>query len=312
MEEALLPATKEKESWGTYQYMGRSNSFMPTGSVGTDQVSLEEIRSASVFSASCVYQGQYGGVTSANTYGETGRQLLDEVEIRELLIDYVGHRCLEDCNVYVGTLDTFIEERESTTETEPYLGGKIDGKDKSPELGLWELDLRSEFPLLLVSFHVALVTRSSTWSITKENQMTECNICYGRGLVKCNGKGKLPCVTCGSRGLMKCETCEGRVPQAGAASVPDEVFHKSQRIQLCNIQAYQCTPAFYADSYFLNKFSSDVIAKRAHVPPAARIICERHIISVVPFYIIGVSREVYLKDYYPSKFCWGLCPASSG
>ncbi|KAI3912602.1 hypothetical protein MKW92_004171 [Papaver armeniacum] len=414
MEEALLPATKEKESWGTYQYMGRSNSFMPTGSVGTDQLSLEEIRSAaSVFSGyppsihaalittpepdpneqAVIYQGQYGGVTSANTYGETGRQLLDEVEIRELLIDYVGHRCcwgsrpartwqiraVEDCNVYVGTLDTFIEERESTTETEPYLGGKIDGKDKSPELGLWELDLRSEFPLLFVPHKETRTKIPHSEKIEKcsgcegrgelpcrtcnagqapghykENQMTECNVCYGRGLVahrdgsdtickKCNGKGKLPCVTCGSRGLMKCETCEGRGSHvtrnvatvrwktlstrkvsatSGAASVPDEVFHRAKGIQLCNIQAYQCTPAFFADSYFLNKFSSDVIAERAHVPPAARIICERHIISVVPvtrvtmakgnqsfsFYIIGVSREVYLKDYYPSKFCWGLCP----
>lgn len=87
---------------------------------------------------------------------------MDEVEIRELLIDHVGHRCcwgsrpartwrihaVEDCNVYVGTLDTFIEEREIIRETEPYLGGSIDGKDNGPELGIWELDLRSQFPVL--------------------------------------------------------------------------------------------------------------------------------------------------------------------
>lgn len=109
---------------------------------------------------------------------------------------------------------------------------------------------------------------------------------------------------------------------SGAASVPDEVFHKAKGVQLCNTQAYQCTPAFFADSFFLNKFSSEVIADRAHVPPSSRVICERHTISVVPvtrvtmahrartftFYIIGFSREVYLKDYYPSRFCWGLCP----
>lgn len=90
------------------------------------------------------------------------RQILDEVEIRELLIDHVGHRCcwgsrpartwkihaVEDCNVYVGTLDTFIEERETIRETKPYIGGDIDGKDKGPELGVWELDLRSQFPVL--------------------------------------------------------------------------------------------------------------------------------------------------------------------
>lgn len=90
------------------------------------------------------------------------RQILDEVEIRELLIDHVGHRCcwgsrparawkihaVEDCNVYVGTLETFVEERETITEREPYLGGNKDEKEKGPELGIWELDLRSEFPVL--------------------------------------------------------------------------------------------------------------------------------------------------------------------
>lgn len=107
---------------------------------------------------------------------------------------------------------------------------------------------------------------------------------------------------------------------SGAASVPDEVFHRARGVQLCNIQAYQCTPAFFADSYLLNKFSSEVIASRSPVPPTARIISERHVIFVVPvtrvtmshrnrsfsFYIIGNSREVFIRDY-PSKFCWGLC-----
>lgn len=90
--------------------------------------------------------------------------MLDEVEIRKLLVDHVGHQwcwgsrpartwkihAVEDCNVYVGTLETFIEEREMITETEPYSGGNIEGKDKKPELGIWELDLRSEFPVLFI------------------------------------------------------------------------------------------------------------------------------------------------------------------
>lgn len=94
------------------------------------------------------------------------RQILDEVEIRQLLIDHVGHHCcwgsrpartwrisaIEDCNVYVGTLETFIEERETARDMEPYLGGKIDGKDNGPELGIWELDLRSEFPILFMPY----------------------------------------------------------------------------------------------------------------------------------------------------------------
>ncbi|CAJ2670644.1 unnamed protein product [Trifolium pratense] len=403
-------------NWSSYQYLGRTGSAIPTGSLTGTHVSVDEIRSAAAVSSSVgyyppvhgalvgspepdptvqapVHQGGYGG-----DYGgprpEVQRENLDEVEIRELLIDHVGHRCcwgsrpartwkihaMEDCNVYVGTLDTFIEEREIIKETEPYLGGSsIDGKDKGPELSIWELDLRSQFPVLFVPSkevrekipHSEVIEKCSDCTGRggivcntcnadqepghyKENQMTQCPSCYGRGLiahkdgsdtlcVKCNGKGKLPCATCGSRGLLKCETCNGtgsllarsvaivkwrtlstRKVNAtrGAASVPDEVFHRSQGVQLCNTQAYQCTPAFFADSYFLNKFSSEVIAERAQVPTTARVICERHTISVVPvtrvtmshrrqsfsFYIVGYNRDVYLKDYYPSRYCWGLCP----
>ncbi|KAK4582587.1 hypothetical protein RGQ29_025688 [Quercus rubra] len=425
MEEPLLPSVSEQRSetatekeggkWSSYQYVGRTGSTIPTASLAGTEVSVEEIRTAGSFSdhyppsihaalvsspepdpnvQAIVYQGGYGG-----EYGGTGTttdfqsQILDEVEIRELLIDHVGHRCcwgsrpartwkihtVEDCNVYVGTLDTFIEERELITETEAYLGGNIDGKDNGPELGIWELDLRSQFPLLFTSYEEsrAKIPHSETIEkcsgcdgrgnivcptcnanqepgFFKENQMTECPACYGRGLiahrdgsdtkcVKCNGKGKIPCATCASRGLIKCETCNAGgslrshkvaivrwktlstrkvSATSGAASVPDEVFHRAKGVQLCNTQAYQCTPAFFADSFSLNKFSSEVIAERAPVPPSARVICERHTISVVPvtrvtmshrnrsfsFYIIGFSREVYLKDYYPSRFCWGLCP----
>jgi hypothetical protein len=420
MEEPLLSdqrseAATEKESgkWSTYQYVGRTGSVIPTASLAGTEVSVEEIRSAAAFSdhyppsihaalvsspepdpneQAVVYQAGYGGDYGGTTnYFQS--QILDEVEIRELLIDHVGHRCcwgsrpartwkihaVEDCNVYVGTLDTFIEERETLKETESYLGGNIDGRDNGPELGVWELDLKSQFPLLFTSHkesrakipHSETIEKCSACAgrgdlvcptcnadqepgFYKENQMNECPACNGRGLiahrdgsdticVKCNGKGKIPCATCASRGLIKCETCHGSgsllsrnvaivrwktlstrkvSATSGAASVPDEVFHQAKGVQLCNTQAYQCTPAFFADSFLLNQFSSEVIAERAPVPPSARVICERHTISVVPvtrvtmahrnrsfsFYIIGFSREVYLKDYYPSRFCWGLCP----
>nr|DAD28390.1 TPA_asm: hypothetical protein HUJ06_029858 [Nelumbo nucifera] len=411
MEEPLLSVEeKKREKWSSYEYVGRTGSVFPTASLAGTEINIDEIRSAAASSdyyppihaalisspepvpseQVVVYQGRFGQGPGGNTIG---RQILDEVEIRELLIDHVGHRCcwgsrpartwklhaVEDCNVYVGTLETFIEERETMTEKEPYFGGKIDGKDKEPELGIWELDLRSEFPLLFVpqketrtriphseaikncpgcggrgQYPCPTCNADQEPGFYKENQMTQCPACYSRGLIahrdgsdticmKCNGKGKLPCVTCGSRGLMKCEACHGGgslltrnvaiarwrtlstrkvSATSGAGSVPDEVFHRARGVELCNTQAYQCTPAFFADSFFLNKFSSDVIADRAPVPPTARVICERHSISVVPvtrvtmacrnqsfsFYIIGLSREVYLKDYYPARFCWGLCP----
>ncbi|XP_057512083.1 uncharacterized protein LOC130794231 isoform X2 [Actinidia eriantha] len=421
MEEPLLSEKSEvggerksTERVNSYQYVGRANSVIPTASLAGTEVSVDEIRSAAAssdhfyppslhaplvsspepdpFEQAIPYQAGYGG-DYGGTSSEFQRQILDEVEIRELLIDHVGHRCcwgsrparnwkiqaVEDCNVYVGTLDTFIEERETIREIEPYLGGNVDGKDKGPELAIWELDLRSEFPVLFIPQkesrtkipHSESIEKCSGCTgrgdivcptcnpdqepgVYKESQKSQCPTCYGRGLiahkdgsdticVKCQGNGKIPCATCGSRGLIKCHTCKGSGSMltrniavvrwktvstrkvsatSGAASVPDDIFHRAKGVQLCNTQAYQCTPAFFADSFFLNKFSSEVIAERAPVPPTARVICERHTISVVPvirvtmahrgrsfsFYIVGFSREVYLKDYYPARFCWGLCP----
>ncbi|XP_068669030.1 uncharacterized protein [Aristolochia californica] len=410
-----LLADKEKEKWGSpsYEYVERVGSvYPPVSSIAAD-VSVEEIRSASSFSdyyppsihgalisspepapneQVIVYPGGYGGNTGGRNSQAFGRQLLDEVEIRELLIDHVGHRCcwgsrpartwkvcaVEDCNVYVGTLETFIEERETMRQIQPYLGGQIDGRHNEPELGTWELDLRSEFPLLFIPHketrtkipHSEAVEKCSGCEgrgdvpcptcnaalepgFYKEKQMTPCSACHGRGLIahrdgsdtkclNCKGEGKLPCLTCGSQGLIKCDTCAGKgslltcntavvrwrtlstrkvSASSGAASVPDDVFHRARGVQLCNTQAHQCTPAYFADSFLLNKFSSEVIADRPPVPPTARVICERHTVSVVPvtrvtmtknnryfsFYIIGLSRDVYIKDY-PSQFCWGLCP----
>ncbi|KNA06605.1 hypothetical protein SOVF_179440 [Spinacia oleracea] len=406
----------ENRKWSSYEYMGSTGAAIPTASIAGAELSVEEIRRAASFSDSHYPPSLHAPlIASPDSYSYSSeqaieqpsgygrdfgrdvnvfqRQVLDEVEIRELLIDHVGHRCcwgsrparswkiqmVEDCNVYVGTLDTFVEEREVVNERIPYRGENIKGKNSGPELGVWELDLRSQFPVLFTPEKETKIKVPHSEAIEKcpgcdgrgdtpcptcnanqepgyykENQMTPCPSCHGRGLIahrdgsdticlQCNGKGNIPCATCSSRGLIKCNICQGggsllarniatikwktlstRKVSAtkGAASVPDDVFHRAKGEQLCNMQAYQCSPAFFADSYFLNKFSSEVIADRAPVPPTARVICERHTISVVPvtritmshssrtfsFYIIGFSREVYLKDSYPAQFCWGLCP----
>ncbi|XP_057517203.1 uncharacterized protein LOC130798294 [Amaranthus tricolor] len=404
--------------WSSYEYLGSTPSaLIPNASMGVGaELTVDEIRSVASNSEhhyppslhaplisspdSYSYAGELALDQRTGYGGDLGgdanmfqRQVLDEIEIRELLMDHVGHRCcwgsrpartwkiqmVEDCNVYIGTLDTFTEEREVITERIPYQGVNIDGKDSGPEPGIWELDLRSQFPVLFTPQKETRMKVPHSETIEKcpgcdgrgdtvcptcnanqepgfykENQMTPCTSCFGRGLIahrdgsdtictQCNGKGKIPCATCSSSGLIKCNICRGsgsilarniaivkwktlstRKVSAtrGAASVPDDVFHRAKGVQLCNMQAYQCTPAFFADSYFLNTFSSEVIADRTPVPPTARVICERHTISVVPvtritmshssrsfsFYIIGFSREVYLKDRYPAQFCWGLCP----
>ncbi|CAH9130588.1 unnamed protein product [Cuscuta epithymum] len=423
MEEPLLSAKAENlsgqrdwERWSSSSaYVGRT---IPTAPLVGTEVSVDEIRSAAAAATAASisyppiphspplpsfpqshhfvnYQGGYYGEVARAT-GGIRRQELDEVEIRELLIDEIGHRCcwgsrpartwkihaVEDCNVYVGILDTFIEEREVIAETEPYFGGNMEGNNENYEVGIWDLDLRSELPGLFIPYkeskmrvpHSEIIGkcpgchgRGSVVCPTcnadqdpkfyKEGQTSQCLQCYGRGLIahkdgsdticqKCKGDGKVSCPTCESRGLMRCQTCQGSGSllsykvavvkwktvsnrkvnaTSGAASVPDGVFHRAKGVQLWNNQApYQCTPACFEDPYFLNKFSSEVIAERGPVPPLARVISERHIISVVPvtrvtmtaphrnrsfsFYIIGYSREVYLRDNdYPSTFCWGLC-----
>ncbi|MBA0676638.1 hypothetical protein Goari_018106 [Gossypium aridum] len=221
--------------------------------------------------------------------------------------------------------ETFLEEREVVRETEPYHGGNIDGKDKGPELGLWEWDLRSQFPALYVPYKETRVKIPRRGAIAcptcnadqepgfyKQNQMSQCPACYGQGLIAHRD---------GSDTMKTLSTRKVSVT-SGAASVPDDIFHRAKGIQLCDTQASQCSPAFFADSFFLNQFSFDVIQDRPFIPPTARVICERHMISVVPvtrvtmsrhrqffsFYIVGLSQEVYLKDYYPARFCWGLCP----
>ncbi|KAH7422320.1 hypothetical protein KP509_12G003400 [Ceratopteris richardii] len=317
-------------------------------------------------------------------------QVLQEEEIRELLLDYVGRHCcwgrspartwrivkVEDCNSYIGTLETFIEERDVIDDVEPYGGGAVDGKDGGRILGAWEVDMRGEFPLLFVSRKEARTKLPHSEVVEKcqdcsggvrpclkcnpnpepghhvAGRMSRCPVCLGRGLKahldgsdticeKCRGEGKLPCSDCGSRGLVKCEKCRGegallyrkilvvrwrtilhkRVSATkNAASVPDDVFHEAAGVQLYQHQSHQCEPAYFPESPGLTKFSESVIAERVLIPPAARVICERHQISLVPvtrvvmgkgkksftFYIIGVKRDVYLKGY-PANKCCGFC-----
>ncbi|PPS15455.1 hypothetical protein GOBAR_AA05130 [Gossypium barbadense] len=260
----------------------------------TENGNLDEIRSATSFSTSYLPSIHAPLISSpepllneqtiphqnplAADYGaysnDFQRQLLNEVEIRELLIDHISHRCcwrscrartwkihaVEDYNVYVGTPETFLEKREVIRETEPYLGAKIDGKDNSPELGIWELDLRSQFPVLFVPYkktrvkipHSEAVEKCSDCAAQGDIPCPTCNADKDPGFykcTKCDGKGKIPCATCGSRGLLKCETCNGSESllthkiaivkwktlsthkvsgTSGAASAPDEIFHRAK------------------------------------------------------------------------------------
>ena len=95
----------------------------------------------------------------------SSEQSVTEEEIRELLTDYVekqgcwggrpAHKWpiskIEDCNVYIGTLETFIEERDVEKLVKPYTGGPVDDKANGSLPGPWEIDMRHEFPLLFTA-----------------------------------------------------------------------------------------------------------------------------------------------------------------
>lgn len=112
---------------------------------------------------------------------------------------------------------------------------------------------------------------------------------------------------------------------SNATLVPDEVFHEAKGVQLYGSEAYQCQPVSFPHSQVLTRLSTDVIAERTPVPPTARVICERHHVHMIPvtrvsvdqgskrsfkFYVVGLEKRVYLKDY-PDRCCWGLCGLGS-
>lgn len=182
-----------------------------------------------------------------------------EEEIREILTAYVEKQgCwggrpanewviskIEDCNVYVGTLETFIEERDVERLVKPYTGGPVQDNSSKHVPGPWEIDMRHEFPLLFTTSKMVhqkipssvLVQPCGDCSGRKEvscprcnpnkdldscvhGVTTECSKCHGRGLLahqdgsdtnceQCRGKGRLPCAQCNSRGRIQCGKCQG-------------------------------------------------------------------------------------------------------
>jgi len=106
---------------------------------------------------------------------------LHEEEIRELLTDYVdrygcwgrrpAHKWsiekVEDCNVFIGTLETFIEEREVVEQVKPYTGGQVDDNTGARAPGPWEVDMRNEFPLLFISRKEAILKLPHSESVAK-------------------------------------------------------------------------------------------------------------------------------------------------
>lgn len=104
---------------------------------------------------------------------------MTEEEVRELLTDHIEKQgCwggrpankwpiskIEDCNVYIGTLETFIEERDVEKRVKPYNGGPVDDKAGGAAPGPWEIDMRHEFPYLFTPRKVARQKLPSSESV---------------------------------------------------------------------------------------------------------------------------------------------------
>ncbi|KAM1038118.1 hypothetical protein ACFX2C_032848 [Malus domestica] len=249
MEEPLLSSErngelgeKGSEKWSSYQYVGRAGSVIPTEALAGTEVSVEEIRSAATYSdhyppslhaalvsqqepdpseQAVTYKGGYGGGYGGTT-SELHRQIPDEVEIRELLIDHVGHRCCWGSR----PARTWKIEK-------PYLGGSIDGKDKGPELGIWELGLKSQFPVIFIPHHEsrAIIPHSEPLKNVQARLLESRSLNFGLNncftlylynslrLFCCGGRGDIVCPKCNANQgpgfykenqMAQCSACYGR------------------------------------------------------------------------------------------------------
>ncbi|MCO5551233.1 hypothetical protein L7F22_004732 [Adiantum nelumboides] len=292
-------------------------------------------------------------------------QDLHEEEIRYLLSDHMGLDCciggkpatsweiqkVEDCNVFVGTLETFIEERAMEDEVEPHKANVVDDQAKSRIPDAWEMDMKAEIPLLFVS------TKEARRKVPNSEVVKICGDCLGRGKVAYgslkpayimnSGRGSSSTSYEGPESSLSwrmCRQCHGQgsllhrkvlsvnwrtnlvkrvCATKSAQSVPDEVLHRARGVRLYKSQNYQCEPACLpTNSDGLSKFSEYVISERAFIPESARVICERHEISLIPvtrvvmankkkslkFYILGLSKEVYAEKYPASLYSLcGIC-----
>ncbi|CAM6067455.1 unnamed protein product [Sphagnum tenellum] len=183
-------------------------------------------------------------------------------EIQELFTNYIDKHGMpwtrlsarkwvieetKECNVFIGSLETFIEERELMNEVKPYdpAWGHIDKNTQTRSLGPWEVDVKNEFPALFTpqketklklpnsdsmekcpdclgqkEVPCPICSKSSKVTAYKYRGTMECSRCQGRGLLahrdgsdskceQCEGKGRLPCEGCKSQGLIKCSKCQG-------------------------------------------------------------------------------------------------------
>ncbi|KAI5065760.1 hypothetical protein GOP47_0018384 [Adiantum capillus-veneris] len=341
----------------------QDNSLRKLGAV---EDSNEVMVSGSEIRAACSYMptrygfapGKWELDTSVKNQDEnllhevlTRVQDLHEEEIKDLLFDHMGLNCcmggkpaasweiqrVENCNVYVGTLETFIEERAMEDEVEPHKANSMDDQDRGRKPNAWEMDMKAEIPLLFVS------GKEARRKVPNSEVVKICGDCLGRGKVAYNSSKQVRLMKSGrgssgtscnspesSQTWMRCRQCYGQgallhkkvlsvnwrtilvkrvCATKSAKSVPDEVFHKARGVRLYKSQSYQCEPACLSDG--LSKFSESVISERAFIPESARVICERHEISLIPvtrvvmankkksfkFYILGLSKEIYAEEY---------------
>ncbi|OAE19380.1 hypothetical protein AXG93_698s1090 [Marchantia polymorpha subsp. ruderalis] len=371
----LYPDTDGREEWSqkkSQQWATWAQFVVPPASDGPIVASGQEIRQAAVQDPYHAYLyaalvtpentadvtvGGHGGIPPVKPVFDA----LTPAELQRNPAHKWPIKKVEDCNAYVGTLETFIEERDLTEDVEAYTGDAYASKEYGRAPGAWEVDMRDEFPLLFTPRKEARLKLPFSQRVEncgdvapgqfRPGRTSKCTVCHGRGLIahhdgsdtecqRCQGRGSLFCFHCNSRGLVKCLKCDGHgallysrtlivrwstlvnkkvSASSYAASVPDDVFNEASTVQLYANQANQCKPVIFPNSYGLSKLSADLFTYNSPIPPAARVICQRHQLRMNPvtrvvmadgeksfeFFVVGLGKEIYLKNY--PNGCSGFC-----
>ncbi|PIK46611.1 hypothetical protein BSL78_16524 [Apostichopus japonicus] len=180
-----------------------------------------------------------------------GVSSMEEAKVRDAILEFANRKCcygtgaakdmsfkkIDPSGALHYKLETFTEMRTTCWKHEPYYGGPIDGADRGPSPGVWDIQCE---PNGLFDTHTKRL------EIPHSSKVKECHGCYGRGYnrchrchgrgrvrcsschgngrrmvhrdggshyehcFRCGGDGKCRCNTCGGDGRVTCHTCSGR------------------------------------------------------------------------------------------------------
>ncbi|XP_055945663.1 protein SSUH2 homolog isoform X2 [Argiope bruennichi] len=170
-----------------------------------------------------------------------------------------------------------------------------------------------------------------------------CSSCKGTGNESsyalcggCDGTGKRWCLKCGlGRGTFECKTCKGNGKMkyekqliisrkihaedfvSNSSNLPSDLIPDAIGQELFSESASRVDPVHLSLNSEVNEASTALIAKHRQSFTDERIIAQRHSLRAIPytkisytwnnkngeFYIYGLQKTVYFKDYPERCFC---------